>query len=347
MIVAPRAAHRQPQERAARRPHHVVQLVGALVRRQHRVGRLHAVIRPAHDEPRRLLRPERIARELLADEPIERPVLIQRADHVIPIRPRRRPRLIRLKAIALREAHHVQPVPRPALAVARAGEQAVGEIADCGLRIADCIEVERLHFLRRRRQAGEVEGQPPHQRPRIRRGREREPLLRQLRGNERIDRMAAGTARHLGLAHRLEAPVRFHGIARRPVLRPHRAIVDPAAQHSHLLRGKAVALGRHHQLLVHTRDRGDETALRAFARQDHRPIRRPAHRRRAPVQPQIALLLLRPVTLHAALLQQRPHIARKVHRTPRRRRDLPSARRHRHEAVQQGGEHWEEGEPHG
>ena len=71
-------------------------------------------------------------------------------------------------ALGVRVARDVEPVTRPALAVVRGGEELVGEIADCRLPIADCARLrERLDFLRRRREAGEVVGQAADERARV------------------------------------------------------------------------------------------------------------------------------------------------------------------------------------
>ena len=74
---------------------------------------------------RGIVRIQLVARDLLLDEAVVGLVLVERLDHVIAIAPDVGPRLIALEAFAIGVARQVQPVPRPALAVVRRGEQAV------------------------------------------------------------------------------------------------------------------------------------------------------------------------------------------------------------------------------
>ena len=105
-----------------------------------------------------------IAGELLEDEPIEGLVGIEGADHVIAIPPGERLGGVALVAVGLGVPDQVEPVPRPALAVGRAGEQVVDQPLD---RVRGPREVfqKRCPFFGRRRQPGQVEEQPAHQRP--------------------------------------------------------------------------------------------------------------------------------------------------------------------------------------
>ena len=128
MVVAARAADGQAEERAARRAHDVVQFIGALIRRQHRVRAFHLVPRPADEKAGRFVHAQRIAGELFDDELVVRLVLVECANDVIAIRPGVRARLVHFEAVRLREAHHVEPMPRPALAVARRREQLSDEL---------------------------------------------------------------------------------------------------------------------------------------------------------------------------------------------------------------------------
>ncbi len=88
VIVATGASNRQSQERAPRRADHVVEFIGALVGRQHRVGAFHQIIRPGDQKAGGGIFTERVTRELFDDETIIRLVLVERADHVIAVRPR-------------------------------------------------------------------------------------------------------------------------------------------------------------------------------------------------------------------------------------------------------------------
>ena len=62
------------------------------------------------------------------DEPVERHVVVERADDPVAIRPGIGPRRVHLVAVALGEAHDVEPVPPPALAVCGRGEQPIDEL---------------------------------------------------------------------------------------------------------------------------------------------------------------------------------------------------------------------------
>ena len=113
-----------------------------------------------------------------------------------------------LEAVALGEAGQVEPVPAPALAVVRAGQQPIDElVVGVGRRIGD----ERLDLLRRRRQADQVEVRAANQLAAIG-GRVRRNALRfQPRQDEAIDRRAApgfvlATVRQSGPCQRLERP---------------------------------------------------------------------------------------------------------------------------------------------
>ena len=77
-----------------------------------------------------------IAGQLLEDEPGERRVAVERADDVIAIRPGRRPGQVGLVALALAEPDDVEPVPPPALAVLRRGQQPIDERL-IGQRVGD------------------------------------------------------------------------------------------------------------------------------------------------------------------------------------------------------------------
>ena len=64
-------------------------------------------------------------------------------------------RLVLVVAVRLAEMDDVEPVPRPAFAVMRRGEQPVHQLL-VGQRIG--VSDKRLDFLGRRRQAEQVEG---------------------------------------------------------------------------------------------------------------------------------------------------------------------------------------------
>ncbi len=122
---------RQNQECGSGCRDHIVKIVGALL--EHSFDRLVAddVVRPADQEPgRRLGEPvavDRIAGQLLQDKLGKRRVAVERADHVIAIRPRAWPWQVGLVPLALTEPDDIKPVPPPALAVLGRGQQLFDE----------------------------------------------------------------------------------------------------------------------------------------------------------------------------------------------------------------------------
>ena len=187
MIVAPRAANRQAEKRAARRAHHVVQFIRALRRRQHRVRAFYLVPRPAHQKTHGGVLAEKVARELLEDEALVRLVLVQRADDIVAIPPGGRARLVHLEAVGFGEAHDIQPMLRPPLTVMRRRQQAFDDFL---VSIGGPVSLKSPHLGRRRRQPDKVEVKPPNQRPPRRLRRRREFGLRQFGEDKIVNRIA-------------------------------------------------------------------------------------------------------------------------------------------------------------
>ena len=79
------------------------------------------------DEGARIVREQHVARDLLLNESRIRLVLIERANHVVAIRPRVRPRLVLVVSVRIAVVDDVQPVPRPPLPVAWGSEQTVDQ----------------------------------------------------------------------------------------------------------------------------------------------------------------------------------------------------------------------------
>jgi len=79
---------------------------------------------------------QEVARDLLDDELIVGQVAVDRADDPVAVEVIDA-RLVLLVAITVRVTRRVEPVTSPAFAVVRGGEESVGGIEDCGLRIAD------------------------------------------------------------------------------------------------------------------------------------------------------------------------------------------------------------------
>ena len=128
VVVAAHAAERETEEAAADGRDHVVELVVADALDGLR-GDL-ARVRSGDEKARRARAFERVgleavAGELPADETVVRHPVVQRADDPVAIVKRAGAEAIELIPVALREAHHVQPVPAPALAVGGLRQQLV------------------------------------------------------------------------------------------------------------------------------------------------------------------------------------------------------------------------------
>src|SRR5262249_55111064 len=114
---------------------------------------------------------------------------------------------IMLEAMTFGESCHVEPVPRPTLAVMRTGEQGVEQpLIGIGRRIVD----EPVDFLGSRRQADEVEVGTPDEDPPGHGIAGYDPFLLQLGLDEAVDgRAAPGDVvdwRRLDLRQRPERP---------------------------------------------------------------------------------------------------------------------------------------------
>ena len=131
---------------------------------------------------------EEIAGDLFDQKLIVGLVAVERVDHPIAPRPLR-PRQILLEAVAVGIARHVEPDPRPTLAVGLTGQQPVDGpgrgLGETGLRRRG----KSGDLLRRRRQPGEIEIQPPAERRGIRWRRRRHALGRELGGDKGVDRI--------------------------------------------------------------------------------------------------------------------------------------------------------------
>ena len=328
VVVALRALHRHAREGADRVAHHVVAVE---VPRELAVDLVLAdflvpdeIPRSRRDEPERLdavagVRIERVACELLLDKARVRLVVVERADDIVAVRPRVVARLVLVVAVRVGVVHDVEPVPRPALAVARRREQAIDEafvLVDRG--IGDV----RIDLVRRGRQSDEVEVHAPTERACVGFGRHGERVFRELRGDERVDGIRACVLRvrrrQGGLHDRLEAPpierVRdLHARRRGPV----GAVVDPAADHADLgigqWRAPVLRVWRHPHVWLQPRDVAHERTRGAVAGPDVRRRRLAAVERHAlHIEPKAALLLLRSVAGQAARGKDRRDVALEV-----------------------------------
>ncbi len=188
-----------------------------------------------------------VAGELLAGELVERHVVAEGAQDVVPVRPSRI-RIVAVKAGRVGVAHGVEPVNRHLLGVRRRGEQPVDQPL---VGIRRLVFDESLHLGWLRRQARQVERDAADQRAAsgLRGGREAVALQALL--NEGVDRVAdrgSGDRRHGRSLHRHVRPVAL-------VLR---AFGDPLPDGLFLRLGqRLVAVGRRHEL----GGRGGEDAL--------------------------------------------------------------------------------------
>ena len=168
------------------------------------------------DDAVRLLRVEHVSSKLFLDESRPGLVAVQRADDVIAIGPRGDAELVLVVAMRLAEVNDIEPVPRPAFAVTRAGKEAIHEMFDCRLLIADCQFQKGVHLVWRRRQAGEVKGDPADERGGISLGRWLKIFLCEFGPDEPIHRVGhrrgwTAERRHGGTCNRPESPANARG----------------------------------------------------------------------------------------------------------------------------------------
>ena len=120
------------------------------------------------DEGLGIVRRDFVAGELLLDELRVRLVAVERPDDVVAVAPGVRPIGVLLVAVGFGVAHQVEPVAGPALAVVRAGEQAIDQLL---VGVGRSVVHEGVHLLRRRRQADQVEGDAADERAAVGRWR--------------------------------------------------------------------------------------------------------------------------------------------------------------------------------
>ena len=294
-----------------------------------------------------------IARELLLHKAIVGLVAVERGDDVIAVMPRVGAEVVGLKPIALRKAHEVEPVPRPAFAVARAGEEFIDQRRLGRLGLIRCIAHDCCGFFGGRRQAGEIEIDPARELFGLRSRSGRESVFGELFENETVDLIHAPAVvidlRHLRFRHRLKRPpfpvfvrdfslrAHRHLLPRRRA-RPGRAHLHPLGERGDLLVRKFLPLRRHLQVVILVADSRDEQALREIARHDCRPVVAASERtiRRIEHEPAFDLVRGMAVTLEAVLFQDRCDLLFKKVRTLRR--DRPKRRQGRDcDAADDGG----------
>ena len=155
VIVAARAAHGEAHECLA---HQLCALVDVLDAKL-LVDDAAFVVPLAHAQERggeQLLRGgfrKQIARHLPRDELVVRNVARERGDDPVPVRVHQAAGAIVQVAVAVAVTADIQPHLRHALGVGRCAEQAIDQFF---IRIRALVRDERVDFLQRRRQAGEV-----------------------------------------------------------------------------------------------------------------------------------------------------------------------------------------------
>ena len=321
MIVATRAAHAQTEKRLARVHHDLIQRIlprealgnvirSNLPRQQHR---------RRDEKSRGRVLVQSVTGDLLADEAVIRRVVIERLDHVVAIRPGVRTLGVDLEAVRVRVTHDIQPVLRPALAVARRLQQLLHDARE---GIATPIFDKGRHLLRRRRQADEIERHPSQPRHPIRLRRGLQSFLLQPRENEAVHIVARPPlvhgVRRYRARHGLERPVLA------PVLQPHEihairpqcAFINPPSQRRNLRHRQTLTLGRHPLSVVLARHKADQRTAFCRPRDDvWRMLVAALERRHLDVEPQTRFLPLLPVALVAVLFENRSHLAHEVHRS--------------------------------
>ena len=309
MVVAAGARERRAEEGGGRGPDHVVQLVGPLVGRQHRVGRFHAIPRTTDEEAGRGVRAELIAGELIADEPVVGQVGVERLDDVVAVRPGVGAGEVGLETIGLGEARHVQPMAGPFLAEPRRGQQPVDH-RRIGLvrRVGD----ERRDLRGRGRQAGDVEGGAADERARVGGGRPLQTFRSESGLDEVVDAGAGGRSADGLISPVVEPRVPERG-AVGGVLGPERPFRDPRAELCHLRGRERVALRGHLLIFVGGGDPVDERGLGGIAGDERRAGFAAFEGVRAGVESQVRFRLLRSVTFHATLLQQGADLGVEIH----------------------------------
>ena len=228
---------------------------------------------------------QQIAGDLFADELVVRLVAVEGVDDIVAIAPGVRIGQVARRAGRFAVAGHVEPVPAPAFAEARRGQQPIDDLLE---GVGGVVLEERVDLLGRRRQAGQIEGHAADQRQPVRvADRRRASSPRAWPG--RSDRCRRGprpaflTCGHLGLAStaaRPSAPCAAFRTSRLGLpseagtvdLRPGGPVLDPVRQVGDLLRRRAASSGGIFDLVVRVPHRLDQQALLRIAR-ERRPGR--------------------------------------------------------------------------
>ena len=279
-----------------------------------------------------------IAGELLREEPVVREVLAEGPQHPVAIGPDEA-FVVPLVAVAVRVAGRVEPVGGEAFGTGVAVQQPIDRRRPGRRGVVVLRGEEPVQLLRRGRQPGQIERDPPQPRPRRRRRRRREPPVRLLRRDEPVDRRGrkrgkrqgergtGGTGRHACRFLAFLFPLtpflcrppgdasRYGHVARQrgegPMHVKRGALFDPAVERVPLGLGqRAVRIDRRHPRVVGRVDAGVQFAARRCPRHDAEV---PAEVRQsvlAGVQAELRRLIrgVGPMTGEAPVRQDRPHV---------------------------------------
>ena len=329
VVVAPRAAHRQPEEGLGEHVDLVGDTIGFItsdidgrVRRLHQVpesGALDRLVREQEGLDARLL--DEISRDVLRDQAVVGNVRIDRPDDVVPVAVGLGDGKVLLVPPGLRVTREIEPVLPPALAEVGRREEPVDEVLESPRRV---VRQERLDLIGRRRQTQEVEGDAADP------GATFSGRRRKQSGGLELDQDV--------VIQRLSRPARvLDGRWRSPFHRAPRPVLPPAflqierfglrcpggatagigraeghpAYQSFDLAPAQPALGRHLQVRIFVADRLDEAALLRLAGDDDRPALAALDPALPAVEEQPPLEPLRPgrVTAVALAHQERPDLA--------------------------------------
>ena len=204
---------------------------------------------------------ENVAGDLLAEKFVVGLVGVERVDDVIAIAPGGRHGIVGGLARRVRVTHEVEPVPSPALAVMRRGEQTFN---DCREGIRKRVALERVCFFSRGGKSDEIVAGAAQQGAFVRRSGRLSALLPQLREDEIIHRDARPRRLHCGacrVLHRLKGPVRFLR-GRRAAGRERCALFHPRRQVGDDGVGQFRFLRRHREVRVVMPHRAQQQAFR-------------------------------------------------------------------------------------
>ena len=194
VIVATRAIYRHRDRGPHHLGDHIIEIEGTggttqflaprldLTDKIPRTGREEA----GRDDRVRLLRPERVSRDLLLQEAEVGLVGVEALDDIVAISPGMVAALVALEAMGVGIVRKIEPVPGEALPKMRRREETIDQLP---IGIGSLILHEGLDRLRRRGQPMQVEGEPPNQRGPIGFGRGGKADLGAFRLDEGVDRM--------------------------------------------------------------------------------------------------------------------------------------------------------------